>query len=61
MARHRLEVEESGDSLTPEQKLAKIEEMMHPGYWSTFDSRRDKILEVIGSTRKEWRGGNPFE
>jgi hypothetical protein len=47
--------------MTDEEKLAKIEELMHPGYWSAMDTRRDKILEVLGSTRREWLGGNPFE
>lgn len=47
--------------MTDEEKLAKIEELMHPGYWSAMDARRNKILEVLGSTRREWLGGNPFE
>lgn len=61
MGKHRAEVPLDPENLTAEQKLAKIEEMMHPGYWSAMDTRRDKILEVLGSTRREWRGGNPFE
>lgn len=47
--------------LTDQEKLAKIEEMMHPGYWSAMDGRREAILKVLGSTRQEWKGGNPFE
>lgn len=47
--------------LTADEKLAKIEEMMHPGYWSAMDGRREAILKVLGSTRQEWKGGNPFD
>jgi hypothetical protein len=46
--------------MTDEEKLAKIEEMMHPGYWGTFDYRRKAILEVLGSTREVWKQEDPF-
>lgn len=41
-------------------KLAKISEMMHPGYWSTLDPRREAINAVIDNGRTEWKGGDPF-
>lgn len=40
--------------LTAEEKLAKIEELMHPGYWGTYDFRRAAILQVLGSERTRW-------
>lgn len=46
--------------MTPEEKLAKIEELMHPGYWGTFDYRRTAILEVLGSKRQVWGQEDPF-
>ena len=49
------------EELTAEEKLAKIEEMMHPGYWGAFDYRRYAILKVLGTTGQVWEGGNPFE
>jgi hypothetical protein len=42
-------------------RIGAVEDMMHPGYWSAQDSRREKILAALNSSRKEWRGGNPFE
>jgi hypothetical protein len=42
------------DKMTAEEKLAKIEELMHPGFWSSFDYRRAAILEVLGSERTSW-------
>lgn len=49
-----------GETMTDEEKLAKIEEMMHPGFWGTFDYRRKAILEVLGSKREVWQQENPF-
>lgn len=40
--------------MTDEEKLAKIEELMHPGFWSTFDFRREAILKVLESNRASW-------
>lgn len=42
------------DGLTDAQKLAKIEELMHPGFWGTYDFRREAILKVLGSERTSW-------
>ena len=42
------------DGLTDVQKLAKIEELMHPGFWSAYDYRREAILKVLGSERSSW-------
>lgn len=42
------------DGLTDAQKLAKIEELMHPGFWGTFDFRREAILKVLESKRSSW-------
>jgi hypothetical protein len=41
--------------MTPEEKLVKIEELMHPGFWSSFDYRRKAILKVLGSERSLWQ------
>lgn len=41
--------------MTDEEKLAKIEELMHPGFWGTFDYRREAILKVLGSERGSWQ------
>lgn len=35
-------------------KLREIEDLMHPGYWGTYDERRDRILKILGSTREIW-------
>lgn len=40
--------------LSAVEKLAKIEELLHPGFWSAYDYRRDAILKVLGSTRPSW-------
>lgn len=37
------------------EKLEAIEELMHPGYWSALDGRRERILNILGSDRREWR------
>lgn len=43
-----------GKTMTPEEKLAKIEELMHPGFWSAYDYRREAVLKVLGSERSSW-------
>ena len=40
--------------ITAEEKLAKIEELMHPGFWSAYDYRREAILKALGSERSSW-------
>lgn len=44
------------DLQTSSEKLKKIEDLMHPGYWGTYDRRREQIMRVLGSTREEWTG-----
>lgn len=51
---------ETNSEKTAEEKLAIIEEMMHPGFWGAFDYRRKAILKVIGSTRKQWDQEDPY-
>lgn len=41
-------------------RIGAVEDMMHPGYWSAYDSRRVKILEAIGSERQVWDGSTPL-
>lgn len=43
-----------------EEKLAKILDLMHPGYWGTYDYRREAILKVIDSGRTVWNR-DPYE
>lgn len=46
--------EEQEREKTAEEKLAKIEELMHPGFWGAFDYRREAILKALGSERSSW-------
>lgn len=49
-----------GNTETAEEKLAKIEELMHPGFWGTYDYRRKAILSVLESDRQVWNQEDPF-
>lgn len=44
----------SDSTETAEEKLAKIEELMHPGFWSAYDYRREAIMAALGSERTSW-------